>query len=105
MQISNISDFTKGWFIGNFEPTLLKTPYFEVGIILRAPGEETPHVHKLATEYNVLISGTMSINGIELTPGTSFIIEPFEWVKPTYHEHCTIVCVKTPSVPGDKYEE
>ena len=28
----NVSDFTKGWFIGNFEPSLLKSKDFEVAI-------------------------------------------------------------------------
>lgn len=103
MKLDRIENFTKGWYIGDFEPSLLRTDLFEVGIIIREPGLETPHVHKIATEYNILISGTMDLNGIRMDPGTVFVIEPGERVEPVYHEKCTIVCVKTPSIPTDKY--
>jgi hypothetical protein len=101
----NIKDFFKGWFIGNFEPTLLKTSEFEVGLLIREKGlNETPHYHAIGTEYNTLISGSMTLNGTEMFPGDIFIIKPTEVVYPVFHEDCVILCVKTPSVPEDKYE-
>ena len=95
---------TRGWFIGDFEPSLLKTKDFEVGILTHKKGEEWPkHYHKIATEYTVLISGSMTICGELIETGTIFILEPNEIADPVFHEDCTVVVVKTPSVVGDKY--
>jgi quercetin dioxygenase-like cupin family protein len=101
----NIDEFYRGWFIGNFEPSLLKTDQFEVSILKHAQGEHWPkHYHAIATEYNVLLKGSMKINGELMTEGDVFVIEPGEAAEPEFLEDCTLVCVKTPSLPGDKYE-
>ena len=92
-----------GWFIGNFEPTVLKTEGFEVGYLFRPKGIEQPHYHALATEYNFLVSGSMSLNGQDLVPGDIFIIEPNEVAYPEFYEDSYLICVKTPSAPTDKY--
>jgi quercetin dioxygenase-like cupin family protein len=99
-----LNNMTRGWFIGDFEPSLLKTKDFEVGILTHKKGEEWPkHYHKIATEYTVLISGSMTICGELIETGTIFILEPNEIADPVFHEDCTVVVVKTPSVVGDKY--
>ena len=95
----------RGWFIGHFEPSVLKTEQFEVGILTHKKDEVWPaHYHKIATEYNVLISGSMTICGETIGPGTIFILQPNEIANPIFNEDCIVVCVKTPSVKGDKYE-
>lgn len=104
MKVGKLSDMTRGWFIGHFSPSLLQTTDFEVGVLTHPKGEIWPtHYHKEGTEYNVLIKGSMIIGETTLNEGDTFIIEPYETVTPTFLEDCTIVCVKTPSVPGDKY--
>ena len=55
-------------------------------------------------EINVLITGQMIINGNILSAGNIFLVEKNEIADPEFLEDCTIVCVKTPSIPGDKYE-
>jgi quercetin dioxygenase-like cupin family protein len=101
----NISEFYRGWFIGNFEPSLLKTDQFEVSLLNHTRGEQwAKHYHAVATEYNVLIKGHMKINGVEMTAGDVFVLEPGEVAEPEFLEDCQLVCVKTPSLPGDKYE-
>lgn len=105
MIIDNIKNMVRGWFIGNFEPSVYKTSQFEVGILFHPKGERWPkHYHKEAIEINVLISGKMIIKNELLLPGNIFVIEKNEIADPEFLEDCTIVCVKTPSVPGDKYE-
>lgn len=105
MKKINLSDMWRGWFIGNFEPSVLKTDLFEVGILKHKKDETWPkHYHAIATEYNVLLSGLMTVAGELITPGTIFVFEPNEIADPIFHEDCTIVCVKMPSVQGDKYE-
>ncbi len=105
MKKTHISNFTRGWFIGNFEPTLLKTPDFEVAVITHKKGEQWPaHYHKLGTEYNVLLEGKMFVCGQEINPWDIFVFEPNEVADPIFLEDCRVLCVKVPSVPGDKYE-
>jgi len=62
------------------------------------------HFHKIATEYNLLISGSMTLNGTQIKVGDLFIIKPGEIADPKFLEDCKILVVKTPSIPGDKYE-
>jgi len=101
----NIKEFVRGWFIGNFEPNVLKTDQFEVGMLTHKKGEKWPkHYHAIGTEYNVLISGSMTVCGQDISPGDVFVIEPNEVADPVFHEDCALICVKAPSIPGDKYE-
>lgn len=105
MKISRIDDYFKGWFIGNFDPAVLKTDQFEVGVLFYPKGiHHQKHFHRLATEYNVLVQGSFILSGTKLNAGDVFILEPDEIADPEFLEDCTIVCVKVPSLPGDKYE-
>jgi quercetin dioxygenase-like cupin family protein len=105
MNIHKIKDFHRGWFIGNFDPSILKTKDFEVGLLTHKQGEQWPkHYHAIATEYNLLVSGKMIIKETTIEPGDIFIIEANEIADPVFLEDCTVLCVKVPSVPGDKYE-
>lgn len=104
MIVGKLSDTHRGWVIGDFNPSLLKTPLFEVGVLTHLKGEKWPaHYHKLGTEYNILVSGSMRVCNTELVSGDTFIITPEEIADPIFHEDCTIVCVKVPSLPKDKY--
>jgi hypothetical protein len=105
MKIFNLSDFKRGWFIGNFKPSVLLTDMFEVGVLTHAKGEAWPaHFHLTATEFNVLLEGRMHVSGSEIKAGEIFIFEPGEVADPVFHENCKILCVKVPSIPGDKFE-
>jgi quercetin dioxygenase-like cupin family protein len=105
MEIRRIEDFTRGWIIGNFDPSLLKTDKFEVGLLQHKAGEVWPkHYHKIGTEYNVLVNGKMIIQDKELNSGDVFVFTPGEIADPIFLEDCTVLVVKTPSMPGDKYE-
>jgi anti-sigma factor ChrR (cupin superfamily) len=105
VKISRIENFTRGWFIGNFDPSLFKTEAFEVSLMKHKKGEKWPaHYHKIATEYNVLLKGTMSVLGHEFSVGDVFVIEPMEIANPEFFEDVELICVKVPSVIGDKYE-
>lgn len=105
MEILNLEDFQRGWFIGDFSPSVIKTDKFEVGLLSHKKGEYWPrHVHKIADEINVLVSGSMSINGRVIREGQIFIIEKGYPSKATFLEDCKVLVVKIPSIPGDKYE-
>jgi len=100
----HLSDFQGGWFIGDFSPSLLKTDQFEVSMKLHPKGEVWPkHYHKIATEFNCVVVGKVKIDDVVYGPDDIFIIEPNYVVDPEFLEDCKIICVKTPSVPDDKY--
>jgi hypothetical protein len=105
MNITKIKDYVRGWFIGNFEPSILKTSDFEVGLLTHKKDEYwAPHFHKDSVEYNVLISGKMIVRGKELNSGDVFVFEKEEVADPVFLEDCTLVVVKVPSIPSDKFE-
>ena len=105
MIIDDISKYTRGWFVGNFEPSAHKTSDFEVGVLVHKKGEHwSPHFHKTSREINLLLEGKMLMHGIELTSGQVFILEPWEVADPIFLEDCKVLVIKTPSVKGDKYE-
>jgi quercetin dioxygenase-like cupin family protein len=104
MRIFQASDFTRGWMIGDFEPSLRKTQTFEMGVLTHKKGEFwAPHYHKYATEYNLLLEGKMEINGELINEGEGFVINTLEVARPVFLEDCKVLVVKVPSVPGDKY--
>ena len=89
MEKYSLNDMFKGWFIGNFEPTLHKTDDFEVAIKSYLEGAvENRHTHKVATEFTVIVDGIVEMNGTD-----------FKCITPV-----TTVVVKTPCVKNDKYE-
>lgn len=91
--------------MGNFLPTAHHLEAAEVAFKVHPKGDKvTAHVHREATEINLLIRGKMSLRGVTLNAGTVFVIEPGEAVDPVFMKDCELIVVKTPSVPGDKYE-
>jgi hypothetical protein len=104
MEVRKLTSFKGGWFIGDFEPSILKTSNFELAIHHYRAGELWDvHTHYIATEYNVLISGSMTVCEKTLESGDVFIIHPFEISAPIYHTDCIVVICKVPSIIGDKY--
>ena len=105
MEVYNLNEFWRGWFIGDFEPSIFRTKDFEIGAVIHKKGEDWPaHVHRESDEYNLLISGEMIICGQRITSGTIFVIRKNEVAKPEFLEDCEVVVIKVPSVVGDKYE-
>lgn len=105
MKTAKLNNMTKGWFVGNFEPTLYKTNDVEVAVKSYSAGEyEKKHYHKIATEITVVTKGTIRMNGKDYTAGDIIIMEPDEVA-----DFCAItdaenVVVKLPGANNDKYE-
>jgi quercetin dioxygenase-like cupin family protein len=105
MKVGRIENFVRGWFIGDFEPSILRTKDFEVGLLFHAKGEHhKAHYHALSDEYNVLIEGDMTIQGERYVTGDVFIIHKGVVADPIFHEDCKLIVVKIPSIPSDKFE-
>jgi hypothetical protein len=103
MKIDHIKNYKRGWIIGDFDPAILKTDQFEVAYMHHLPGEYiAPHFQLIATEYNVMISGKMRVNGIVVGPGDIFVFDTYEVADVEVIEETHLICVKTPSLPDDK---
>lgn len=99
----SMTNMHRGWFIGDFLPSVHRTSGLEVGYLVHKQGEKWPvHYHEHMKEINYLIRGHMTINNRELRAGDIFVFEKGCLAAPTFHEDCELICVKLPSVPGDK---
>jgi quercetin dioxygenase-like cupin family protein len=105
MKVARLEAMIKGWFVGNFEPTLLRTNDVEVAVKEYNRGDyEAKHFHKIATEITVIVEGRVRMNGVEYTKGDIVVMEPNE----ATDFECLVdgtknVVVKFPGANNDKY--
>lgn len=105
MKVSNFQDMFKGWFVGDFEPSAFRTQDAEVAVKTYEAGESEPkHLHKIATEITLVLSGRVEMCNKTWGPGSIIVLEPGEATGFRALEASTNVVVKFPSVAGDKYE-
>lgn len=103
MDIFRLENFVRGWIVGNFEPSLLKTN-FEVGITTHQAGEKhQDHFHKNSTEINVLLQGEMIVNGKKIVQGDIFILHPYEVSIVEFITDVTVIVIRDKSDPFDKF--
>lgn len=94
----------KGWFVGDFEPTLYRTNDVEVGVKhYKAGDSEACHHHKVATEITVIVSGTVQMNGIVYVEGDMVVIPPGESTDFSAVTDAVTTVVKLPGASNDKY--
>lgn len=104
MKIGKLSDMTKGWFVGDFSPTVLETQAVEVGVKQYSAGQkEERHYHKVATEITLILTGRVRMNNKEFHAGEIITIEPMESTDFEVIEDTTTVVVKLPGETNDKY--
>jgi mannose-6-phosphate isomerase-like protein (cupin superfamily) len=104
MNVNNLKNFVKGWFIGNFEPTLLNTNDFEIAIKRYNTGDyEESHHHKIATEFTVIVEGEVEMNGVKYIKDDIITIQPNESTDFKCITDVVTVVIKTPSANNDKY--
>lgn len=104
MNKNNLKEFTKGWIVGKFEPSLLNTDNFEVAIKRYNAGDyEERHHHKIATEITVIVEGEVEMNGIKYIKDDIITIQPNESTDFKCITDVVTVVIKTPSANNDKY--
>lgn len=104
MEKFNLNEMIKGWFVGNFEPSLLKTNDVEVAVKSYQAGEyEDRHHHKIATEITVVVSGEILMNNILYKEGDIIKLEPNESSDFKAITNAINVVVKIPGAANDKY--
>jgi len=104
MRTARIEDMTKGWFVGDFTPTLHPTRDVEVAVKhYRAGDAEGAHYHKIAREFTVIVSGTVRMSGRDYGAGDIIIIEPGEATDFQALTDAVTTVVKIPGAQNDKY--
>lgn len=104
MKIDNLQNMVKGWFVGNFNPTLYKTNDVEVAVKYYKQGDsEEAHYHKIATEITVIVSGEVLMNGKKYSEGDIIVIEPGESTDFKVLKDAVTAVVKVPGANNDKY--
>ena len=100
----NLHDMIKGWFVGNFEPTVLRTSDVEVGVRHYQSGDyEKSHHHKIATEITVVQKGIIEMNGMQYGDGTIIKLDPGVSTDFKAITDVTTIIVKIPGAKDDKY--
>lgn len=103
MKHYKIENFTKGWIVGDFEPSLYKNTFMEVGVkYFKKDETELAHHQNIATEITIVISGEVSFNGQEFKSGDVIVVEPMEKTIFKSLTDSSVTCLKFPSIPNDK---
>lgn len=104
MRKARLEEMVRGWFVGNFSPTLYPTNEVEVGVKTYKAGDaEAWHYHKIATEITVIVSGEVEMNGERHAAGDIIVIEPNEGTDFRAVTDAVNVVVKLPGANNDKY--
>lgn len=105
MKVFKLSDMTKGWFVGDFAQTALRTQEAEVAVKTYTAGSlEKRHMHKIAEEVTLILIGQVRMNETRFEAGDIVVIPAGISAEFEAITDVTTVVVKVPSVVGDKYE-
>ena len=104
MKVYHLENMTKGWFVGDFEPTVLRTTDVEVAVKKYQAGDcEANHYHRLATEITVVVVGQVKMNGVVYSAGDILVIEPNQTTDFLALTDVITTVVKYPGAKDDKY--
>lgn len=100
----NLSEMHKGWFVGDFSPSLYPTQDVEVAVKHYQAGDaEKKHYHKISTEFTVIVSGKVRMNDSVYSAGDIVIVPPNQATDFEALEDTITSVVKIPGAPDDKY--
>lgn len=98
-----LENFTKGWVVGNFLPSVHLTDAFELGVKFFRKGDVEPsHKQIVATEVTVVVSGEIRLAKEFFFAGDVISIPPGEIADFESLTDSCVVCIKFPSIPEDK---
>lgn len=101
---ARLEDMVRGWFVGDFQPTALKTQNCEVAIRENKAGDyEEMHYHAVATEITVILEGEVEMCGKRWRAGDIIILEPKTATDFRAITDVRTVVVKTPGAQKDKH--
>ena len=99
----DLRDFVGGWIVGDFDPSLVRTSFLEVGFKYMPRGVTEPlHYQRTATEFTVVLVGTCQIGDEILEANDILEIPPGQAASFRALSDSLLAVVKVPSLPGDK---
>ena len=79
MKVDRLENMTKGWFVGDFKPAVLRTDAVEVAVKKYKAGDrEEAHYHMKASEITLIVSGKVSMSGRLFSDGEIITISAGE---------------------------
>lgn len=106
MKTYKLGDFTGGWVIGDFSPSLFINTGVEVAIKrFKFADVEPSHKQLVATEITIVVEGRIKMGSDVFSKNDIAVIEPGEYADFEALEHSVVVCIKFPSIPEDKILE
>jgi hypothetical protein len=103
MNSYRLENYHKGWFLGNFQPTIFANGDFEVAVKVFQKGDQEPsHKQLISTEVTVVIEGDIQLGSSFFSAGDIIEIPPGEFASFTSLTNSILVCIKYPSIPDDK---
>jgi hypothetical protein len=103
MRRFRLEDMVGGWFIGNFQPSVIRTEQFEATVRKYATGDTEPkHFQKSATEITVIIEGHARMGDQILQSNDIIVLNPGDSCDFEAITEVTLVAIKFPSLPDDK---
>lgn len=104
MKVYRLEEMTAGWFVGDFEPSIIKTSDVEVAVKSYIAGtKEKKHLHKIATEITVVIRGKVRMMNREFCDGDIIVLNPGEATSFEAIKDSVCAVVKYPGASNDKY--
>lgn len=104
MKKYSLSNFVRGWIVGNFSPSIYTKDY-ELGVRRYSMGDsERSHCHMMSDEVTIIITGHVKINGCDYFDGDIVIQEKGDYADFICLSDTAITCVYRPdrSCPEDK---
>ena len=104
VEIFQLENFVKGWFIGDFEPSILKNSGVELAVMHKTKGDVVNdfHYHENCIEINVLIKGKLNINNKLIQENEIFVFNKYVPSIYEFLEDCTFVVFKNKPSNSDK---
>lgn len=106
MKTYKLKDYHRGWFVGDFDNTIIRTPSHELAVKYYVKGDfEDSHRHLLSDEINVVVFGSVSMNGVIYSEGDVIVQEKGEYTDFLCVSDRAIMTVYRTdgSYPNDKY--
>jgi hypothetical protein len=105
MEVYRIEDMVKGWFVGDFEPSVIRTSECEVAVKHYKAGTLEPsHYHSFAQEITHIVIGSVRMNERVFSSGDIVLVNKYEIVEFEALVDTVTVVFKSKSVEGDKYQ-
>lgn len=99
MNLFNINDFTKGWFVGDFIPAVFRSEEIEIAHHFHKKGYVSePHYHTESQELNYVVTGKVYASGYVIEEGMGWVYEAYENSDVIFLEDTNLIVVRCPSI-------